>query len=153
MSVNKVILVGNLTRDPEAKYLPDGKSISNFSIATSESWKGKDGEKQEKAEFHNCVAFGGLAEVINTYLKKGSKIYVEGKLETDKYEKDGSTRYSTKIVVKEMTMLGGKDKGESSEPAQKPASPAKAGFADFDSDEIPFAPHGKCGAGVSWRAL
>lgn len=106
-SINKVILVGRVGKDPEVKQIPSG-SVANFSLATSESYKDKNGEKVETTEWSNCVAFGKLAEIIGQYVAKGSLLYVEGKLKTDKYTKDGVDKYSTKIVINEMKMLGGK---------------------------------------------
>lgn len=114
--MQKFIAVGNLGGDPELKFLPSGNSVVNFSIATSRRWKDKDtGEKKEETEWHNCEAWGKLAEIIAEYLKKGSKIAIEGRLKTTPYEKDGHKFYPTKIIVEEMEMLDSKDK--SSEPA------------------------------------
>jgi len=142
-SVNKVIILGRLTKDPETRLMPNGEGVTNFTIVTSEQWKDKQGVKQEKSEFHNCVAYRKLSEIIQQYMKKGSQIYIEGKLQTDKYEKDGVTKYSTKIIVNELTMLGGKAAGSNSEepenkPVQEQSKPtAKSSFDDFDSS-IPF---------------
>lgn len=105
-SVNKVILIGTLGRDPEMKYLPNGDAVCNFSMATDEGYKDKNtGQKVDKTEWHRIVAFRRLAEIMGEYLKKGSKIYVEGKLQTRDWEKDGVKRYTTEIVAKEMTMM------------------------------------------------
>ena len=112
-SVNKVILVGNLGRDPEVRFMPNGEAVCNFSIATTENWKDKSGVKQEKTEWHNIVMYRKLAEIAGEYLKKGRPVYVEGRLQTRKWEKDGVTRYSTEIVADSMQMLGGKDSGSS----------------------------------------
>ena len=112
-SVNKVILVGNLGRDPEVRYMPNGEAVANFSIATTENWKDKSGVKQEKTEWHNIVMYRKLAEIAGEYLKKGRPVYVEGRLQTRKWEKDGVTRYSTEIIADSMQMLGGKDSGGS----------------------------------------
>jgi single-strand DNA-binding protein len=153
-SVNKVILIGNLGRDPEVRYMPDGGAITNISIATTESWKDKEGEKQEKTEWHRVAFFGRLAEIAGEYLKKGGQVYVEGRLQTRKWQdKDGNDKYTTEIVADRMQMLGSRgDRGEtpaeraaSSEPGEKkpaPRAPAKAGagkgkFDDFE-DDIPF---------------
>lgn len=170
MSVNKAILVGRLGKDPETRYMTNGDAVTNVSLATSESWKDKAGEKQERTEWHNLVFYRRLAEVAGEYLKKGSMIYVEGKIQTRKWEdKEGVTKYSTEIIVNEMTMLsskqGGSEQREQGDshsqqparaPAAKPASSAaqagKGGFDNFD-DDIPFAPFGKPGADVSWRAF
>ena len=110
--VNKVILLGRLGRDPEVKYTQSGTAIANFSIATSEQWY-KDGEKQEKTEWHNIIAWKRLGEICGEYLHKGSHVYIEGKLQTNKWEKDGVTRYKTEIVATQMQMLGGKSNDNS----------------------------------------
>ena len=112
-SVNKVILVGNLGKDPEVRFMPNGEAVCNFSIATTENWKDKSGVKQEKTEWHNIVMYRKLAEIAGEYLKKGRPVYVEGRLQTRKWEKDGVTRYSTEIIADSMQMLGGKDGGGS----------------------------------------
>jgi len=104
--VNKVILIGNLGRDPETRYTPDGTEVCNFSIATSMSWKDRStGEKKEKTEWHRIVAFRGLADVCARFLRKGSKVFIEGRLQTRSYEKDRGTHYITEIVANEMNML------------------------------------------------
>ena len=151
MSVNKVILVGRLGKDPETRYMTNGEAATNVTLATSENWKDKSGEKQERTEWHNLVFYRRLAEIAGEYLKKGSQIYVEGKLQTRKWQdKEGKDRYTTEIVVNEMTMLGGKSSGSGSfevvenkpaaasggAPAAK-AAPAKSSFDNFD-DDIPF---------------
>src|SRR5437868_12057596 len=106
-SVNKVILIGNLGRDPETRYMPDGGAITNISIATTENWKDKNGDKQEKTEWHRVAFFGKLAEIAGEYLKKGSQVYVEGRLQTRKWQdKDGQDKYTTEIVANAMQMLG-----------------------------------------------
>ena len=106
--VNKVILIGNLGRDPEMRYFSDGTAVANFSIATSDEWKDKNtGEKKEKTEWHRIVVFRQLAEICGKYLTKGKQVYIEGKLQTRSWEKDGVTRYTTEIVANEMRMLGG----------------------------------------------
>lgn len=140
--INKVIIVGNTGRDPEMRYLPSGTPIANISVATSESRTDKQtGEKVEKTEWHRVVAFGKLAEIIGEYVKKGTQVYIDGKLSTSQYEKDGQTHYATQVVVNTMQMLGGK-------PGDKPGANeyAKASGAsgterqpgeDFD-DSIPF---------------
>src|SRR5947199_5554179 len=154
-SVNKVILVGNLGRDPETRYTTGGDPITNVSIATTDTWKDKNGEKQEKTEWHRVAFFGKLAEIAGEYLKKGSQVYVEGRLQTRKWQdKDGVDKYTTEIVANAMQMLGSRqgggaprDMAESSGPAdgggasraQKPAAAKAAGgkFDDFE-DDIPF---------------
>jgi single-strand DNA-binding protein len=152
MSVNKVILIGRLGKDPETRYMTSGEAVTNATLATSENWKDKSGEKQEKTEWHNLVFYRRLAEIAGEYLKKGSQIYVEGKLQTRKWQdKEGKDRYTTEIVVNEMTMLGGKSSGSGSfevvenKPAAasggaapaKAAPAAKGSFDNFD-DDIPF---------------
>ncbi len=105
--VNKCIFIGNLTRDPEVRYTSSGNAVVSFSIACNETWKDKDGDKQERVEFVNVTAFGKLGEICGEYLTKGKQVYIEGKMQTDKYEgKDGLERYSTKIIANTMTMLG-----------------------------------------------
>lgn len=146
MSINKVMLIGNCTKDPEVRYLANGEAVASIGLATNEKWKDKDGNKHEKAEFHNLTFFRRLAEVAGEYLKKGSLIYVEGKITTEKYTaKDGVEKYATKIIVNEMKMLGGKPDGaaeRAAEPAPQQVKPADnpaqdGGFDNFD-DDIPF---------------
>jgi len=153
-SVNKVILIGNLGRDPETRYMPDGGAVTNVSIATTESWKDKNGEKQEKTEWHRVAFFGKLAEIAGEYLKKGSQVYVEGRLQTRKWQdKDGQDKYTTEIIADRMQMLGsrqgmgggdrerepGGEREGAPRPAGKPAAakPAGSKFDDFE-DDIPF---------------
>ena len=149
--VNKVILVGNLGKDPESRELPGGSTVVNFCIATSESWKDKNtGERTDKTEWHNIVAFGKLADIIAQYLHKGSQVYVEGSLQTRKWQdKEGNDRYTTEVKINEMQMLGGKgDVGaEYSTPAQSQApknapapkpEPAQATASLNFDDDIPF---------------
>ena len=124
MSVNKVILVGRLGVDPELKSLDGGQSVCNMSIATSESWKDKEGNKQEKTEWHRCTAWGKTAELCGQYLKKGREVYIEGKLQTRKYEKDGVEKYATDIVVSTVQFLGGKNDATSPAPASSPEQDA-----------------------------
>jgi single-strand DNA-binding protein len=113
-SINKVIIIGTLGRDPEMRYLPNGNAVCSASLATDEGYKDRNtGQQVDKTEWHRVEAFGRLAEVMGEYLKKGSKVYVEGKLRTDEYEKDGIKRYSTKIIVNEMTMLDSRNSGDS----------------------------------------
>lgn len=139
-SLNKVLLIGNLGRDPETRYMPDGGAITSASIATTEKWKDKAGERQEKTEWHRVVFFGKLAEIAGEYLKKGSQVYVEGRLQTRKWQdKEGQDRYTTEIVANAMQMLGSRgERGESAESTETQA-PAKTGgkFDDFE-DDIPF---------------
>ena len=111
-SVNKVILLGNLGRDPETRYTTDGGAITNLNIATSEQWKDKSGEKQERTEWHRVVLFGRTAEIAGEYLKKGRSVYIEGRLQTRKYtDKDGVEKYSTEIVADRMQLIGGSREG------------------------------------------
>jgi len=111
-SVNKVILIGNLGRDPETRYTTGGDAIANLNIATSEQWKDKNGEKQEKTEWHRVVLFGRQAEIAGEYLKKGRSVYIEGRLQTRKYtDKDGVEKYSTEIVGDRMQLLGSREGG------------------------------------------
>ena len=133
-SVNKVILIGNLGSDPEIRYTPGGAPVANFSVATSEQWTGKDGEKGERTEWHRIVAFGRLGEICGEYLAKGRQVYVEGRLQTRSWEKDGVTRYSTEIVASDVQFLGGKDSGES---VSAPNVSEPSGAAPED-DDIPF---------------
>lgn len=144
--INKVILIGSLGQDPEAKFLPSGGAVTNISIATSESWKDKQtGQPQERTEWHRVAIFNRLAEIAGEYLKKGSKVYIEGSLRTRKWQdKSGSDRYTTEIVAREMQMLDSRNSGSPSPApqAQQPApaqlgNPAPAAFDDYD-DEIPF---------------
>lgn len=138
--VNKAILVGYLGKDPETHHAQTGKTVVNLSVATSESWKDKQtGERQEKTEWHRVVMFGPVADIAETYLSKGSLVYLEGKIQTNKWEdNDGATRYTTEIVAHQMKMLGGKgDRKESLEPPEpRPPGDTVAGD-DFD-DQIPF---------------
>ena len=111
--VNKVILVGNLGQDPEIRYMQNGKAVANLSMATSEAWKDQQGQQQEKTEWHRVIAFDKLAEIIGEYVKKGSKIYCEGKLQTRKWtDQQGVERYSTEVVISEMQMLDSKPQGQ-----------------------------------------
>jgi single-strand DNA-binding protein len=121
-SVNKVILVGNLGRDPEMRYMPNGEAVCNFSIATTDNWKDKNGQKQEKTEWHNIVMYRRLAEIAGEYLKKGRPVYVEGRLQTRKWEKDGVTRYSTEIIADQMQMLGSREGAGSNASYDSPGS-------------------------------
>ncbi|WP_035059922.1 single-stranded DNA-binding protein [Andreprevotia chitinilytica] len=163
-SLNKVLLIGNLGRDPETRFLPSGGAVCNFSIATTENWKDKQtGQKQEKTEWHNISMYGKLAEIAGEYLKKGSSVYIEGRLQTRKWQdkQTGADRYTTEIVADQMQMLGGRGGGsapmggggdefnqeyspapspaprqQQAAPAPKPAAPARS-FDDFE-DDIPF---------------
>lgn len=139
--VNKVILIGHLGQDPEVKYMPSGSAVANVSIATAEQWKDKNtGEKQEKTEWHRVIFFGRLAEVVGEYLRKGSQVYVEGRLQTRKWQdKNGQDRYTTEIVAGELQMLGGKGTGERADASSGSGDySAGAGSAADPNDDIPF---------------
>jgi single-strand DNA-binding protein len=143
-------LIGNLGKDPEVRYFPSGDAIANATLATTESWKDKQsGEQKDATEWHNLVFPGKLGEIAGKYLKKGSKVYVEGSLRTRKWEKDGQTRYTTEIRVSDMQMLDGKAAGDErgqERPASRQNSAPGAGAAQghgnggFEDDDIPFAP-------------
>lgn len=148
--INKVILIGNLGRDPEVRYMPSGGAVTNVALATTDTWRDKQsGETQERTEWHRVVFFGRLAEIAGEYLRKGSKVYVEGRLQTRKWQgQDGQDRYTTEIVAGEMQMLdsrggggGGFEQGGGARPASAKPQPAtggdSGGFDDFD-DDIPF---------------
>ena len=164
-SVNKVIIIGNLGKDPEVRYLPSGAAICNITVATSRQWKDKtSGERQEETEWHRITFFDRMAEIAGEYLKKGRPVYVEGRLKTRKYtDKDGVEKYATDIVATEMQLLGGREGGgagddmgdsmgggggrapaprsapqrQAAAPAPKPAAKSSTGFDDMD-DDIPF---------------
>ncbi len=151
--VNKVILIGNLGNDPDIRYTASGAAIANISLATTTSWKDKNsGEQQERTEWHRVVFFGRLAEIVGEYLKKGSQVYVEGRLQTNKWQdKEGADRYTTEIIANEMQMLGSKSDSSANyapaaqseqyrAPEPQPAATASTTVAkedDFD-DDIPF---------------
>lgn len=151
-SVNKVILVGNLGRDPEVRYLPSGDAVANITLATTETWKDKSGEKQEQTEWHRVAMFGKTAEIAGEYLKKGSQVYIEGRLQTRKWtDKEGQERYTTEIRADRMQMLGSRSGGadrmappdedappRTAAPAKKSAPAGKAGNFDDMEDDIPF---------------
>jgi single-strand DNA-binding protein len=138
--INKVILIGNLGQDPEVRYMPNGNAVANVTLATSESWKDKNtGETQEKTEWHRVVFFRRLGEIVGEYCKKGSKIYVEGRLQTRKWQdKNGQDRYTTEIVGDQMQMLDSRGSGDAgSKPGPSPPPETTRQDADFD-DDIPF---------------
>lgn len=155
-SVNKVILMGNLGRDPEVRFMPNGDAVCNFSIATTDSWKDKAGERQEKTEWHNIVMYRRLAEIAGEYLKKGRPVYLEGRLQTRKWQtKEGQDRYTTEIIADSMQMLGGRDgaPAQDSQPSPQPeakdefdqtpsrnsqTSPSSSNSFDEFEDDIPF---------------
>ncbi len=155
-SVNKVILMGNLGRDPEVRFMPNGDAVCNFSIATTDSWKDKAGERQEKTEWHNIVMYRRLAEIAGEYLKKGRPVYLEGRLQTRKWQtKEGHDRYTTEVIADSMQMLGGRDGSPAQElqPSSQPEardefdqtpprnnqsdSSNSSSFDEFE-DDIPF---------------
>ena len=153
-SVNKVILIGNLGKDPDIRYMPNGEAVANITLATSETWKDKTGAKQEKTEWHRVTFYRKLAEIVGEYLKKGNSVYVEGRLETRKWtDKTGTDRYTTEIIANEMRMLGSKSGASSFEGGNKnnktappkdsatsnnnASSTPNSGFGDMD-DDIPF---------------
>lgn len=159
--INKVILIGNLGNDPEVRYTPSGTAVANVTIATNESWKDRNtGERQERTEWHRVVFFSRLAEIVEQYLKKGSKVFVEGRLQTRSWEQDGVKRYTTEIIANDMQMLdsrGDAGSGGGSFEQRQPAAAAAAaaagggqqekaaagqgqpsGFDNFDDDDIPF---------------
>jgi len=146
-SLNRVQLIGNLGQDPEVRYTNAGKAVCNFSVATSHTWKDGEGNPQEKTEWHKIVAWGKLAEICSQYLAKGRKVFVEGRLQTRKWQgQDGNDRYTTEIVIDNMIFLGGREGANSGgnppaaggggfAPVEKPAA---AGGKGFDDDDIPF---------------
>ncbi len=156
--VNKVILIGNLGKDPETRYLPSGGAVANVTLATSESWKDKtSGESKERTEWHNVVFYSKLAEIVGQYLKKGSQVYVEGSIRTRKWQdKEGHDRYTTEIIADEMQMLGGRPGGGGSSASMDSGSSARTGVSEggfsrgktpapadgpdknFEDDDIPF---------------
>ena len=139
--VNKVILVGNLGKDPEIRHLDTGVAVANFSLATTESYKNKSGERVSNTEWHNVVLWRGLAELAEKYLKKGNSVYIEGKISTRKWEdKEGNTRYSTDIIADKMTMLGSKSDNESSNPKEEPSEIVNSEVPSQDDSkgDLPF---------------
>jgi single-strand DNA-binding protein len=154
MSVNKVILLGRLGQDPELKYTPSGSAVANFSIATSDNWVDKSGQKQEKTEWHRIVVWGKLAELCNQYLSKGRQVFVEGKLQTRSWDdNNGNKRYTTEINANTVQFIGGREQGADNsaqynqEPQAQTSAPSKAdnSFANnistdasFAADDIPF---------------
>ena len=136
-SVNKVILIGNLGRDPESRFMQDGTQVCSISLAMSEKWTDKSGSKQEKTEWVNVVFYKKLAEIVTEYLRKGSQVYVEGRLETRKWtDKNGIERYTTQVIANEMRMLGGKKDSQESNDSGASKSSAES-FSDLD-DDIPW---------------
>jgi len=138
-ALNKVMLIGNLGRDPELRFTPSGRAVANFSIATTERWKDKEGKDQERTDWHNIVLWGRQAEISKDYLRKGKQIYLEGRIQTRTYDdKDGNKRWITEIVGQRFLMLGRKDEGEAEEfPPPVDSSAQPAGPATGDED-LPF---------------
>ena len=147
--LNKVILIGRLGRDPETRYMPNGEAVCNFSVATSESWKDQSAQRQERIEWHNITMYRRLAEIAGQYLKKGSQVYLEGRIQSRKYQgKDGIERTAYDIIANEMKMLGGGSDGQQAQPAQgetptpprrqAPVAPAAPVDGSDESDDIPF---------------
>lgn len=138
--VNKVILVGNLGKDPQVRYLDSGVAVANFSLATTENYKNKQGERVSQTEWHNIVLWRGLAEVAEKYLKKGASVYIEGKIRTRKWEdKEGVTRYSTEVLADNMTMLGGKVTSEDMSGGEvAPPNVSQDQNPSSDKDDLPF---------------
>jgi single-strand DNA-binding protein len=148
MSVNKVILVGNVGNDPEVKYIKEDVPVAKFSLATNETYRTRDGEKRTETEWHNIVIWRGLAKVVEQYVKKGSQLYIEGKIQTRQYEQDGQTKYFTEVVAREMRMLGkaGEGSGSGNDYSQKTSAPKTQestppepeDFGDIEDDDLPF---------------
>lgn len=147
-SVNKVILIGNLGKDPETRYMSNNKAVTNITVATTDTWKDKNGDKQEKTEWHRVTLYRRLAEIAGEYLKKGKPVYIEGRLETRKWtDKEGVEHYTTAIIANDMKMLGGKPGGgsdsggrehSSQKSSQRDRPQTNTGFEDMDDDLIPF---------------
>lgn len=145
--VNKVILVGNLGKDPEVRHLDNGRAVANFSLATSETYKNKAGEKVTNTEWHNIVLWTPLAEIAERFLKKGGQVYIEGKLTTRSWDdQEGNKRYTTEVVGRELTLLGSREGGDSgnsgsmssSAPSSTPAESPVSSIPEDDSDDLPF---------------
>lgn len=160
-SVNKVIILGSLGADPESRFAPSGDAVCNIRVATSETWKDKaTGERKEATEWHRVSFYGKLAEIAGQYLKKGSRVYIEGSLRTRKWQdKDGKDQYTTEIRANEMKMLGSRQDGDSapqpprtqqSRPQPQSAGSSQGGFGDFGDDDVPFLCHGH---GAAWRVM
>ena len=143
--VNKAVILGNVGDDPSIRYMPNGKAVANFTVATSESWKDQQGQKQERTEWHRCTAYDKLAEIIGEYIKKGSKLYLEGKLQTRKWQdQQGQDRYTTEIIVSDMQMLDGKpqqgsqqQQGQQQQQPQRQQAPQNNGYQQARSQPVP----------------
>lgn len=146
MSLNKVMLIGNLGRDPEVRTLESGNKVASFKLATTEKYKDKSGERKEQTEWHSVSCWGKLADIVEQYVKKGNAVYVEGKIRTRSYEKDGETRYMTEILADSLQMLGGRreepvaDQPAAEQPARQDWKPRiePASVADPQDDDLPF---------------
>lgn len=137
--VNKVILVGNLGKDPEVRHLDNGRAVANFSLATSETYKNKQGERVINTEWHNVVLWSPLAEIAEKFLKKGGQVYIEGKLTTRSWDdQDGNKRYTTEVVGRELTLLGGKPEGGSTSSNESMAESPVSSIPEEDTDDLPF---------------
>jgi single-strand DNA-binding protein len=136
--INKVILIGNLGKDPELRYTPGGQAVASFSLATSEKWRDKDGVMQDKTEWHNIVVWGRQAEVAKEYLAKGKQVYIEGRIQTRSWEdKEGNKRYTTEIVGQRMQFLGTRDSGKEA-PSDMPAEAPPVGDIAGEDEDLPF---------------
>ena len=145
-SVNRVTILGNVARDPELRYMPNGDAVCNLSVATNFSWKNKDGERQEEVEFHRVSMFKRLAEIAGEYLKKGKPVYIEGRLRTRKWQdKDGKDNYTTEILADSMQLLGGREEGEKPERSAPPARDTRT-----HAERKRGAPGGEPGDDVPW---
>ena len=137
--VNKAILVGNLGKDTEVRHLDNGRAVANFSIATSESYKNKEGERVTKTEWHNVVLWTPLAEIAERFLKKGNQVYIEGKLTTRSWnDQEGNKRYTTEVIGREMTLLGSRADSEGGQPSAAPMESPVSSIPEDDSDDLPF---------------
>jgi single-strand DNA-binding protein len=147
-SLNKVMLIGNLGKDPELKYTPSGQAVATFSLATTRKWRDKEGGDKEDTQWHNIKVWGRTAEVANQYLKKGRQVFIEGRLEHRQYEQDGQRKYFTEVVCENMVMMGGgkrDDSGGGSEPSFDEGQPASKGYSSSpkggvggDEEDLPF---------------
>jgi single-strand DNA-binding protein len=138
-SVNKVIIIGNLGKDPETRYMTDGNQVAQFSLATTEKWKDKNGEVQARTDWHRIVMYRKLAEIAAQYLKKGSSVYIEGRLSTKEYtDKEGVKRYITEIIADTMKMLGSKPADQGASPSNQTSSSSKDDGSFDDNEDIPF---------------
>ena len=139
--VNKVIIVGNCTRDPEVRHMPNGGAVTNIGVATSEQWTDKQsGQKQERTEFHNITLFNRLGEIAGEYLKKGAQVYIEGSIRTDKYQDktSGEDRYSTVIIARDMQLLGGRPEGAGNNTSNQPQAASRPAAGSMPDDDLPY---------------